>query len=599
MLSIHSWYTVEGTITYHQDHTCCLVFETASGNFELVLDVMARSRSGVPMDAITHAAIHWIRTCLEKHPKCPKNESPASYPTRLLVIEESIIRLSRPSDEDTVGPYAALSYCWGPDPQFIRLTTSNRDEFRRGIAFSDLPIAFQEAIDLLKSLSIRLVWIDALCIIQDSDEDWLRESAKMYQVYTDCYLALSLSRSASPSESCLAPWVPDDTHVFSLDTASLDSGSKEPGLKLVVCPENYHNALHKQPFEQRAWAFQERILAPRVLSFGQGEMFWSCSHLPMASEAFLGGCPLNTGDYESVQSPVTEAIAQLRQPSLSVMDSMTAMPLGEKLDVWDMALESYRKRRLTYPEQDNLVAIAAIARALTPPDDPYIAGHFKSTLPRSLAWESTSLDIEPRRKLPGSSPTWSWASVHNHAGLSFGHELGSKTTDLATLQSYHLKPMDHNNPYGQIPSATLTLQCNTISLFWTDDFVDSCYWFENTWSHISSKRKDLWNQTMIEGESWILCDDDIPDHTLTEGTELQVIPLLQINQDRKNPREIYVQCLAAREATQEAKVVYNPCQKVCVHRPLSKQISRRVATTPLFLPPTIICHGSQFQSFWH
>jgi len=61
VLSIHSWYTVEGTITYHQDHTCCLVFETASGNFELVPDVMARSRSGVPMDACgtQNRAVFW------------------------------------------------------------------------------------------------------------------------------------------------------------------------------------------------------------------------------------------------------------------------------------------------------------------------------------------------------------------------------------------------------------------------------------------------------------------------------------------------------------------------------------------------------------
>ena len=62
------------------------------------------------------------------------------------------------------------------------------------------------------------------------------------------------------------------------------------------------------------------------------------------------------------------------------------------------------------------------------------------------------------------------------------------------------------------------------------------------------------------------------------------------------------QCLAALFESDNIEIRqadYNPCQKVCVHRPLSKQISRRVATTPLFLPPTIICHGSQFQSFWH
>ncbi|KAK0619677.1 heterokaryon incompatibility protein-domain-containing protein, partial [Immersiella caudata] len=153
------------------------------------------------MDAITKATTGWLTTCLEKHSRCPRNDAPESYPTRLLELGELTIRLVRPAEGDITGPYAALSYCWGPNPQFIRLTRFTQDDLHRGIPISHLPIAFQEAIHLLKSFSVRLLWIDALCIVQDSDEDWLRESAKMYQVYDECHLSLSLSRSASPAES--------------------------------------------------------------------------------------------------------------------------------------------------------------------------------------------------------------------------------------------------------------------------------------------------------------------------------------------------------------------------------------------------------------
>jgi len=549
-------------------------FEPTPANVELTPDTMARSQSGLPTDAITLAATRWITTCLEKH-SCINNEPPASYPTRLLQIDASTIRLVCTAEGDPVGPYAALSYCWGPNPQFLRLTTSNEEQFRRGIPLNDLPVAFQEAIDLLRSLSFRLLWIDALCIIQDSNDDWLHESARMYQVYSECQLNLSLSRSESPNESCLSGWIPDEIQSFPLDTASFhhDSNPKPPiaGRKFLVHPQNNNDALNKQPLEQRAWAFQERLLASRVLSFGRGEMFWSCAHLPMASETFPDGCQLGRSDSDLL----TETLTQFWQPSRSSMDSMRAIPAEEKLNVWGKAVRSYRARQLTYPERDSLVAIAAIARALTPPDDPYIAGHFRSTLPRSLTWVSTSSwegkNLKSQRKLHGGgSPAWSWASVKKHRDnpnvpylYSFN---GPCEADLATLQSYCLEPVDHDNPYGQIAFASLTLKCNAIPFYWTRDLGPEHqgvgeYLFNGIWKQISSRGRNLWKNTMVENDCWFTPDDE--GLNLPEGTELQAIPLVQIHEASrftglKSSESLWcvVRCLVARRRTRKDKHVY-------------------------------------------
>jgi hypothetical protein len=123
----------------------------------------------------------------------------------------------------------------------------------------------------------------------------LESRARVHQVYTECHLNLSLSRSAKPEESFLAGWVPHEIQPFQLDTTSL--GLEDPGptgRKYWVHPSHYSRnvaRLSEQPLEKRAWAFQERVLSPRVLSIGLGEVFWSCSRLLQASEVFPEGMP--------------------------------------------------------------------------------------------------------------------------------------------------------------------------------------------------------------------------------------------------------------------------------------------------------------------
>lgn len=43
-----------------------------------------------------------------------------------------------------------------------------------GIALVDLPVMFRDVVYVFRQLDLRYVWIDCLCIIQDSDsgDDW-------------------------------------------------------------------------------------------------------------------------------------------------------------------------------------------------------------------------------------------------------------------------------------------------------------------------------------------------------------------------------------------------------------------------------------------
>lgn len=65
------------------------------------------------------------------------------------------------------------------DTLMVKLLQSSLDSFKLNIKWSDLPKTFQETILVALRLNIHWLWIDALCIIQDDNDDWLREAASM------------------------------------------------------------------------------------------------------------------------------------------------------------------------------------------------------------------------------------------------------------------------------------------------------------------------------------------------------------------------------------------------------------------------------------
>ena len=76
----------------------------------------------------------------------------------------------------------ALSHCWGSG-DVCRLLSSNIDAYSREIPFDNLSRLFQEAIKFTARAQVNYIWIDALCIIQDSRKDWKNEASVMGLIY--------------------------------------------------------------------------------------------------------------------------------------------------------------------------------------------------------------------------------------------------------------------------------------------------------------------------------------------------------------------------------------------------------------------------------
>ena len=56
---------------------------------------------------------------------------------------------------------------------------------------SQLPRTFHDAADITRRLTYSYIWIDSLCIQQDSTDDWVDQAAKMTSIYMNADLTLA------------------------------------------------------------------------------------------------------------------------------------------------------------------------------------------------------------------------------------------------------------------------------------------------------------------------------------------------------------------------------------------------------------------------
>jgi len=200
-------------------------------------------------------------------------------PTRLVdvgspdgLIGPSLVETTENQKDD----YLALSYRWG-NTEITKTTINNLTSHKDAIMFDSLSRVFQDAIKATRTLGYRYIWIDALCIIQDSTEDWDREAACMAEIYANASITLSaaVSKSADenlflPRQSVKAVRLTDQRYSV---TATILSDFKEDVLSGAL--------------SRRGWTLQERLLSRRIIHFGQDQLHWECQ-TALRSENFDG-----------------------------------------------------------------------------------------------------------------------------------------------------------------------------------------------------------------------------------------------------------------------------------------------------------------------
>jgi hypothetical protein len=275
-----------------------------------------------------------LEECCTCHLSC---ERPTAIPLPSRVLDLSPPRKQRQirliSGEGKRGQWVALSHAWGGF-QPLRTTKETLAVHQAGIKWSELPPTFQDAIIITKTLGFKYLWIDSLCIIQNSPEymlpfmqypsfrgaeresyeqrpvsrayqrtcsnakllkrlrvlsrlssvpffffailicsrDWDREAATMASVYGNA--AITICAEAAANSQC----------------GIFKSANNRRGIDVRLPANSPQNSFEYEVFVRatpwgnggpfhigdRAWVLQESLLSPRVIIYTADQVKWSC-----------------------------------------------------------------------------------------------------------------------------------------------------------------------------------------------------------------------------------------------------------------------------------------------------------------------------------
>ncbi|KAK1998326.1 HET-domain-containing protein [Colletotrichum falcatum] len=178
-------------------------------------------------------------------------------------------------------PYVALSYVWGAEPGAYTTRTENvmLHGTHGGLeeVLQRLPKAIRDAVDLVRRLGFQYIWIDRLCIVQNSARSWKLNAYNMDLIYGNAALTICAADGDAAKGLC-AMWP------ATRNTRQV-RGLVGPRLELMVTrpPEMYIRA---SEWNERAWTFQERLLSRRCLIFTNGRVYFQCRSTGMSEDIF-------------------------------------------------------------------------------------------------------------------------------------------------------------------------------------------------------------------------------------------------------------------------------------------------------------------------
>lgn len=323
-------------------------------------------------------------------------------------------------DEPSSEPFAALSYCWGRTThQRLRLLMTNMEDLKGGIQVSEMTQTNREALEVVRRLGIKYVWIDALCIIQDSKEDWHQQSQIMAQIYDAAHLTLLAGSAADSSEGFLHPRKPGPRVAIPYSHNPLYAPYYHPD---VANPAGVVYATLKRsadpgPIQSRAWCFQERALSNQMIVWGAEQLSFRC----MVRNVFEdGGTEVET--YRIGMGILQKHLAQ--DAAIDEALQHRAAVLRE----WYLLVQQYSSRDLWDPA-DIFAAMSGIAQHVERSlKCAYLAGIWEVDMIRGLLWSPGNLQSVAKFKplirpvttnttwggkvgdTLRRAPSWSWAA---------------------------------------------------------------------------------------------------------------------------------------------------------------------------------------------
>jgi hypothetical protein len=358
---------------------------------------------------------------------------------------------------DSLAPYLALSYKWGSHPSRDHVTTNANLLARRlDLAEDELPKTFRHAIHIARRLGVRYLWIDAICIIQDSEfeEDCLQKSEKMGSIFANALLTLFAAGSEHSEEGMFNELSTygenDDNQRITIHTVSPSSTARST-LHFVPSGMKSNNLHHRHyrtcgPLLSRAWYLQEDLLSKRKLYYASDQLYWECDHLAVSEDGLAHP--------EFSRFSASSSLSNANEPESALHASR---------HWYDHVVGRLYSQRVATQATDRLIAVAGLARhAANTIKSRYVAGLWENHVVEGLLWERNT-DYSVKFSKTHCAPSWSWASWQGGTRWdSLGEAHENFVSDCEFVRA-HID-LRSNDAYGGVNSGTLVLRPNVIEV---------------------------------------------------------------------------------------------------------------------------------------
>jgi hypothetical protein len=332
------------------------------------------------------------------HGCCPKSSIPIENFRLVDVLAKCVVLI------DHWVEYAALSYVWGNATRLL-FCKDNQEWLSTPGALSqerdEVPRTFRDAFEVAQKLSIRYVWIDALCILQDDSEQLGKHMEAMGSIYGGAALTI-VSDNESADAGILGVSVPRGP-----PQASFQHG----GRRYFSARKTFGRALKESLWEKRAWCLQEKVFSKRLLVFTESQAFFHCTATTWFEDTVMEQKENIAGTVHMREIP--SFVRKLDPDKVVQYTAYEAHRKSFGRNFWSL-IEAYSLRDLSY-QGDAIRAFSGILKSIEPQYGSAVWGIPTLEFVRGLTWSLREHKMSLRRE---EFPSWSWAGWRGNAGAT-------------------------------------------------------------------------------------------------------------------------------------------------------------------------------------
>ena len=245
----------------------------------------------------TEIISRWLERCRDEHGSpcgaegvttSKATSTTFKHPLRLIDVRgRCVIEVESPS------PYVTLSYVWGK-VKTLRLVKENKLSLMKPSALAamrnKIPLTILDAIDLVARLGLSYLWVDALCILQDDENELAQEVQRMDLIYANSLLTIIAAHGVDANAG-LPGVQPDSRRAQQV----LEQVSSDASLVALYEPDDL---LRSPVYSSRAWTYVHSsniaATANQAVQFPRADFFSAKCYLRKRTDIL----PVSASDLE-------------------------------------------------------------------------------------------------------------------------------------------------------------------------------------------------------------------------------------------------------------------------------------------------------------